>query len=182
MLCDRCHKREARIYYTEIIGGQKKEQHLCRECAAEYTSWDFDSQENNKEVSIGNLLSSILSNYYGGSKKEKDSKYHGITCSNCKMTYDEFIQGGKFGCSQCYQTFSKQLDKSITRLQGAQAHVGKRPNGFVSHTDQIIRKLSEIDRLELKLQDAVEKEEFEEAAKLRDQIRELKKKEEIGNA
>jgi protein arginine kinase activator len=66
-------------------------------------------------------------------------------------------------------------------IQGAEVHTGKRPKGYITSTDRILKDLSENEKLSLKLQEAVEKEEFEEAARLRDLIKELKK-EEIGNA
>lgn len=177
MLCDRCHKREATIYYTEVINGEKKEQHLCAECASELTNFQLDSPLNGKEMNIGSLLSSILSSYYPGNKEKELTKTDSNICSVCGMTYDLFMQEGKLGCANCYKTFRKVLDKSVRQVQGAASHVGKRPKGFVSHTDRIINELTDIDKLSIRLQDAIEKEEFEEAARLRDQIRSLKEKE-----
>lgn len=182
MLCDKCKKREATIYYTEVFNGEKKEQHLCQECASEYTNYNIRFALSNKEASLGGLLSSILSNYNSNQPVKEESKAEMITCSHCGMTYESFLQGGKFGCAFCYQCFGKQIEKSFRQIHGATSHVGKRPIGFVSITDKIISEMTEIERLTIKLQDAVEKEEFEEAAKIRDYIRELRKKEESTNA
>ena len=182
MLCDECHENEAVVFYTEIINGERKEQHLCEECASEYTNFNLKSTLNNKEVSLGGLLSSILSNYYSNQPVKEESKAEMITCDHCGMTYEAFLQGGKFGCAYCYQSFGKQLEKSFRQLHGATTHVGKRPKGFVSKTDKIISGMSELERLSIQLQDAVEKEEFEEAVKLRDRIRDLRQKEESTNA
>lgn len=182
MLCDKCKKREATIYYTEIFNGERKEQHLCEECASEYTKFSLRAGANNKEISLGGLLSSILSNYYSNQPVKEESKAEMITCDHCGMTYESFLQGGKFGCAYCYRSFAKQLEKSFRQIHGSTTHIGKRPIGFVSKTDKIISEMTEIERLSIKLQDAVEKEEFEEAVKLRDHIRELRKKEESTNA
>lgn len=178
MLCDKCKKREAKVYYAEIVGGKKKEQHLCEECAAEHTSFHLASSMVNKDLSLGNLLSSILENYYQNTTDSKQGEKQ-IVCDNCGMTYEEFTQGGKFGCAHCYESFRKQLGTCIKKIQGYDTHIGKAPKGFVSKTDKIVSELTEIEKLSIKLQQAIEKEEFEEAAKLRDSIRALKKEEEI---
>ena len=60
MLCDRCQKKEAKILYTEIINGTKKEQHLCEECAADYTSFQMEKPILNSELTLGDLLSTLL--------------------------------------------------------------------------------------------------------------------------
>lgn len=179
MLCDKCKKREAKVYYTEIVNGEKKEEHLCEECASEFTSFHLASTVVNKDMTLGNLISSILSNYYApnSNKEEKDEKQ--IKCKECGMTFEEFTQGGKFGCAGCYEAFKKELVPGIKKIQGHDTHIGKKPKGFVSQANKIISELTEIDKLSIKLQQAIEKEEFEEAARLRDSIKELKKGEEI---
>lgn len=177
MLCDKCKKNEAKIYYTEIIDGEKKEQHLCEECAMEYTSFQMGSTVLNSEVTLGNLLSTILGNYYGSNPQEAGKKEQELKCEGCGMTYSEFMKIGRFGCEKCYESFEKVLEKSIKSIQGSDTHIGKKPKGFETKTDKIVKELSEIDKLSIRLQEAIEKEEFEEAVKLRDKIRELKKEE-----
>ncbi|HPU62840.1 MAG TPA: UvrB/UvrC motif-containing protein, partial [Mobilitalea sp.] len=95
--------------------------------------------------------------------------------------YEEFLQRGRFGCAECYRSFHKELGKTLRGIQGAEVHTGKRPKGFLTSTDRMVQGLSEADRLALELQEAIEKEEFEEAARLRDLIRQLKR-EEANNA
>lgn len=182
MKCDKCRDREATIYYTEIINGEKTELHLCEGCATEFTSYQIHSAIGSKEIELGGLLSSILGNYYSNQPVKEESKAAMIKCESCGMTYDAFLQGGKFGCANCYTSFGKQIEKNLRQIHGASNHVGKRPKGFISKTDQIIKDLSQVERLSIQLQDAIEKEEFEEAARLRDLIRDLKKKEETKNA
>lgn len=182
MLCDKCHKREAKIYCTEIINGEKKEQYLCEQCAADYASFQMNGVAVKKEMSVTSLLSGLLEKGYGN----QEDKMDGTTrCKGCGMSYREFLKTGKFGCPECYGTFGKVFDKSLRQIQGSDTHHGKIPKGFVTAADRAIDSISEIDKLSLKLQYAVEKEEFEEAAKLRDVIRELRKMEEekeINNA
>jgi len=180
MLCDKCKKNEARVYYTEIINGEKTEQHLCEECATEYTSFQMGTPIMNQELTLGSLLSTILGNY-GGAAQGKGSVEKELHCDKCGMTYSEFMKVGRFGCERCYESFQSILDNSIKSIQGADTHTGKKPKNFETNTEKLVKELSEIDKLTIQLQDAVEKEEFEEAVRLRDRIRELKK-EEIGNA
>lgn len=180
MLCDKCKKNEAHIYYTEIINGEKSEQHLCEECAREYTSFQMGTPILNQELTLGSLLSTILGNY-GSAAQEKGNIQKELHCDNCGMTYSEFMKIGRFGCEKCYESFQSILDNSIRSIQGADTHTGKKPKKYETRTEKIIKELSDIDKLTIKLQDAIEKEEFEEAARLRDRIRELKQ-EEINNA
>lgn len=173
MLCDVCGKREAKIYYTEIINGKKTEQHLCEECAAEHTSFRLKDPFSNKEFTLGGLLSGILDSY-NSTGKEKDEKQH-VACKTCGLTYEEFLQKECFGCKDCYHSFGKLLNKTFKRIHGAETHTGKKPKGYVSETNRILNELPEVDKLSIQLQQAIEQEAFEEAAKLRDRIRELRK-------
>jgi protein arginine kinase activator len=183
MLCDRCQKREAKILYTEIINGTKKEQHLCEECATDYTSFQMEKPILNSELTLGDLLSTLLDNYTGAGKKQSGEATPSVTCNNCGTSYEEFIQKGRFGCSECYRAFNEQLGKTFKGIQGAEVHTGKRPKGFVTEAPERVPKdFTEIEKLSLKLQEAIEKEEFEEAARLRDLIKQMKKEEEMKNA
>lgn len=180
MLCDRCQKKDAKILYTEIINGAKKEQHLCEECATDYTSFQMEKPLMNSDLTLGDLLSTLLDGYNAADKKKQADIARSITCENCGTTYDEFLQKGRFGCSHCYQSFNVkgQLSKTFKGIQGAEIHTGKRPKGLVvAGSDKLLKEISEIERLSLMLQEAIEKEEFEEAARLRDLIKQMKKEE-----
>jgi len=183
MLCDRCQKRDAKILYTEIINGAKKEQHLCEECATDYTSFQMEKPLMNSELTLGDLLSTLLDNYTSNEKRNTGEANPSVTCESCGTTYEEFVQKGRFGCSQCYMNFSSQLGKTFKGIQGSEIHNGKRPKGYATaSTDRILKEFSELEKLALKLQEAIEKEEFEDAARLRDLIKQLKREEETNNA
>lgn len=178
MLCDRCHKRDAKILYTEIINGVKKEQHLCEECATDYTSFQMEKPLLNSDLTLGDLLSTLLENYAPADTKRPGEVKPSVICSNCGTSYEEFIQKGRFGCSECYKSFADQLGKTFKGIQGAEIHTGKRPKGYVTTgSDRIMKDFTEVEKLSLKLQEAIEKEEFEEAARLRDLIKQMKKEE-----
>ncbi|WP_066715570.1 UvrB/UvrC motif-containing protein [Clostridium sp. Marseille-P299] len=175
MLCDVCNKREAKIYYTEIVNGKKKEQHLCEECAAEHTSFKIKNPITNQEFTIGGLLSGILESYSTSDNKEESSSE--VTCIKCGLKYSEFLNHGKFGCAGCYHSFGKMLPKSFRSIHGAELHTGKRPKGYISETNRIVNSLSEYEKLSIQLQRAIEQEEFEEAAKIRDAMKAIKNNE-----
>lgn len=175
MLCSKCHKREAKVYYTEISNDEKKEQFLCEECAAEYTS--FPNQSKSGEMTIGGLLSSIISNYYKGTMSKIDEEQLKLQCPTCHMTYEQLMKEGKFGCADCYRVFQAVMEKGIRQIQGAEEHTGKHPVGYKKAEEPDEIKLTEIDKLSIELQTAIQREEYEEAARLRDKIKELKEKE-----
>lgn len=178
MLCDRCQKRDAKILYTEIINGMKKEQHLCEECATDYTSFQMEKPLINGELTLGDLLSTLLDNYTTADKRQSGEVMPSLTCDSCGTTYEEFIQKGRFGCSKCYRSFNSQLGKTLKSIQGAEIHTGKRPKGLVTvDTDRVMKDFTEAERLMIKLHEAIEKEEFEEAARLRDLIKQMKEEE-----
>ncbi|MCT4598923.1 MAG: UvrB/UvrC motif-containing protein [Vallitalea sp.] len=167
MVCERCHKEHATVYLNKIIDGKKQEIHLCGKCAMEvkglYLEENISFQSfltgllgiNNKKVSSGNIYN-------------KDDI---LKCEKCNMTYSEFQKTGKFGCSNCYDAFSKLLSPVIRRVHGSNIHTGKIPN----RSGEKIKIEKQIEELQNKLQKAVANEEYEEAAKFRDAIRELKK-------
>lgn len=122
MLCDICHTREAKIFYTEIINGQKREQHLCEACAGEQAISITDKLGN--EIPIGSILSGILQNYAKGIAAKSANE---PVCMRCGMTASELVKGGRLGCPECYNAFSMILDKNLNTVQGATTHHGKEP-------------------------------------------------------
>jgi len=183
MLCNRCQKRDAKILYTEIINGVKKEQHLCEECATDYTSFQMEKPLMNSDLTLGDLLSTILESYAGIDINKSGEDTSILVCDQCGTTYEEFVQKGRFGCWACYHNFNEQLGKTFRSIQGFDIHNGKRPKGLVtSGTDRKLKNFTELERLTLKLHEAIEKEEFEEAARLRDLVKQMKKEEEANNA
>ena len=122
MLCEICHTREANITYTEIINGQKREQHLCQVCAGEQTLAITGKLGN--EISIGSILSGILQNYAKGLAAKSANE---PVCQRCGMTASNLIKDGRLGCPECYNAFSMILEKNLKTVQGAVEHHGKVP-------------------------------------------------------
>ncbi|MGI6486557.1 MAG: UvrB/UvrC motif-containing protein [Tepidanaerobacteraceae bacterium] len=170
MLCEECKKRPATVHITKISNGDKTQMHLCEECAKQ-KHMNFSSGFNpfgfseDHDFSIAKLLSGFFEDAglgYGNTLQD-------MKCEGCGLTFPRFSQAGKFGCSECYSAFRGQLDPMLRKIHGKTHHVGKVPR----RTGGDIRKKNEIIRLKRELQEAINAEEYERAAVLRDRIKEL---------
>jgi len=162
MLCDDCGKNPATVHLTEIIDDQMTELHLCEECAHK------KSQEIEQNFGLGDLLGGMVDI----NKAEKDPEAAKIKCPNCGLSYTDFKKIGRLGCGDCYIAFKKYLAPLLKRIHGSSQHMGKTP---AKSAMGLKEKIDERD-LRNKLQRAIEQEQFEEAARLRDQIKEHEKK------
>ncbi|MGN1399952.1 MAG: UvrB/UvrC motif-containing protein [Bacillus sp. (in: firmicutes)] len=129
-------------------------------------------KNHGESFSIHNLLSGLLNVNSGFPSNQHSPRVNkgAVECPNCHMTYEEFVQIGKFGCAECYKTFSSQLEPIVRRLHsGNAAHTGKIPGRIAGGIN--LRK--QIDELRAELQKCIQKEEFEKAVTLRDEIRKL---------
>ena len=127
MLCEICHENEARVVYTEIINGVKKEQHLCESCAAKQSPFNIMGKIG-PDIQFGNILSGLLQSFAKGlnAMQEKET-----ICGRCGMTASEFAKTGRLGCPNCYSAFAPILDKNLKTSQGAVENKGKRPMNAV---------------------------------------------------
>ena len=167
MLCDVCHKIEASVHLTEIINDEVMKLNLCEECAMKKSS---DMEEH---FGLGELLAGLTE--FGESVKAPTRGAVKIKCPNCGLTYSDFKRRGRLGCSECYNAFQSKLTPLLKRLHGSEYHVGKVP--MKAPKDITTEAVSKLQELRLKMKRAIAIEEFEEAAKLRDQIRDLEAKE-----
>lgn len=162
MLCDICGENEATVHLTEIIDDQMAELHLCEGCAKK------KSLEMEQHFGLADLLAGLADM----GKQFEVGQLAGVKCPNCGLTYEDFKKIGRLGCSQCYDTFKESLVPLLKRIHGSNQHLGRIP----VKTGKVVKAKSELQELKVKLQKAIQMEEFEEAAKLRDKIRELEKK------
>ncbi|WP_352419800.1 UvrB/UvrC motif-containing protein [Proteiniborus sp.] len=165
MLCEECGKNQATVHMKKIINNHVTEFHLCEECAKKNNSFSFD-----KQFSIQNILAGLIDSSYDSPVKIEHIK--ATTCDNCGLTYGKFRQIGKFGCSHCYDSFREKLVPLFKKIHGHDSHVGKIPKKAGKSVST--RKI--IDKLKTELELAVNKEEFEKAAQIRDEIRNLQAK------
>jgi protein arginine kinase activator len=160
MKCDNCNK-SATVHLTEIKGGKKLEKHLCEACAAAAEGMPVKSH-----MPINELLSNFVMTHSGLQSKEQT-----LTCEHCGMTWAEFRQNGLLGCPNDYVAFERELTPLLQRAHdGATHHVGKQP-ARRGGSGVPMRKHVDVARLRKELQKAVEAEDYERAARLRDQIK-----------
>lgn len=189
MKCDLC-EQPATVHLTEIVDGVMTELHLCEECARK------KSAQMEQQFGLSDLLAGMAE--FGKPTKEVETT--GLKCSNCGLTYTDFKKIGRLGCGSCYGTFRKYLTPLLKRIHGSSQHVGKVPP-TASKTAKVgkrkvpvrqeepaaaeidsgsakpkeTREQKDLKELRLRLQRAIETEAFEEAAKIRDQIKALEK-------
>ena len=147
---------------TKIIQGQKEEIHLCEICA-----------KNKENISLHNpfTIPNFLTSLLDTNMSTQHNFVYGedMVCQECGMTFLRFKQEGRLGCEGCYQYFEKRLNPLIKKIQGNQQHVGKVP----IRTGGVIHLKRQSKQLKHKLQQLIETEEFEAAAKIRDEIRNI---------
>jgi protein arginine kinase activator len=170
MQCDICHKNDATVHLTEIVDNQITELHLCEECARQ------KGAQMEQHFGLADLLAGLADlgqQFEVGGKAE-------AKCPNCGLTYQDFRRVGRLGCSECYKAFRDSLRVLLKRIHGSTQHLGrtpaKAPSPPSAPSAPPVPKKSDVEQLRTKLQQAIEVEEFEEAARLRDKIRALESK------
>lgn len=169
MLCDNCKQREANVHITKIVNNDKTQVNLCEECAREYQEQMGFTQPN---FSFHQFLAGLLEQP-GLVAGEPGLVQEVSQCEKCGTTRQSFSKCGRLGCDQCYETFGAGLNPLIKRVHGREKHTGKVPH----RSGHDIRLRQELEQLKRKLKTLVAKEEFEEAAQVRDTIREIENKE-----
>ena len=160
ILCQVCKKNIATVHLTEIIKGKKREIHLCEECAGK-KGVAFKSHQ----FSISDLLSGLVNSQAA----QEIAKMSQIKCPICGLSYLDFRQHGRLGCATDYTVFKEGLLGLLEKIHGSTDHMGKIPASS-GETREISKELLEL-RQELKR--AVEKEDYEKAADVRDRIRDI---------
>lgn len=176
MLCENCNKNEATIHYTEISNGVKSEHHVCSECAKgldlSYYSDVLDSEFPFAKLLTGLLASKMMMG------QESDNPMTHVICPKCGMNYDEFTKVGKFGCAECYNVFGPLIEEHMKKLHGSNIHKGKLYRNTEKSPKEIPNQEKTVDVLNAKLKEAIKLENYEEAAKLRDEIKSMKERDE----
>ena len=160
MICENCGKNEANVHLTQIINGEKQELNICENCAREIQGFQ-------SPFSFQNILSGIMEYM---SPTVQTVKSYEVICKNCGASYNDFKRTGLLGCSDCYKSFYPNIDTVVKRVQGNTKHAGKIPHK--QGKDIIERR--KLYKLKEELQKAIANEEFEKAAKLRDEIKTYK--------
>ncbi len=165
MLCDRCKKNNAVYYFKSTVNGKTSEYHLCPECAEEFGIVKAQPFVAGDEYQFG------ISPLFAGVAKPSAERR---ICPVCGASAEEITKTGYAGCSQCYKTFSDLFSFIVPKLHGRVTHNGRAPMGFNSEKYRRRTAEKEIASLKAQLDEAVKVENYELAAKLRDQINALK--------
>ena len=171
MFCEQCKKRPATVFYTEILDKRYSQVNLCQECAQDK---GINLSPLKSDFSLADFLEGAVQGGENKTDLAEDWEKSSLVCPQCGITYGEFKREGFFGCAECYSTFRKQLVPLFKQIHGASKHFGSlkvetepasRPSAPV--------QIDEIGNLKAALERAVARERFEEAARLRDQLKSL---------
>ncbi len=151
MLCQNCGKNDATTHYHSVINGVVKDKYLCSECAVK-----------DRQMSVGeNDFLKMLTSFFNDSSVQNLKT---VKCECCGTTFADIRLNGKVGCGNCYNVFKEELTPTLQRIHGRTTHIGKRPSDNNETLDIL-------DDLKKQLKKAIETENYEEAANLRDLIR-----------
>lgn len=169
MICEHCKQRHANVTVTQVQHGQQMERQYCEVCAAQFHPFQFELSE--EPASLQQLLTNWF-NFVPITKKETPaSAVRTKACPTCGFTYRQFLKQGKFGCGDCYHTFSEQLPQLLEKIQAGTKHVG-----YVEDVPSKEKIEQQIQALRTAIQEAIREERYEDAANLRDDIRALESK------
>lgn len=159
MLCEMCAKANATVHLTEIINAQKKELHICDECARK------QGIVQKVSITINELVNKMV--------QPKIAKQHeALRCPNCGLTYADFRTRGRFGCAKDYEVFHPGLPALLEKIHGSSRHVGATPGD----ASPAVALEGELARLRKQLDDMKKAENFEKCAELRDRIRDVEER------
>lgn len=165
MLCQSCGKNHANTHIKRIVNGELTEYMLCEKCAAKlgysniFDSFGFD---------FNNLLGSFFA-----ASEPKFLPFNNKRCDFCGSSFEDISSTGKIGCAKCYSVFFEQLIPSVKRIHGNIKHAGK----FASAAGEENIIKNQIQNLNERMKIAIDEQNFEEAAKIRDELKNLKEKE-----
>jgi len=162
MQCQICSKNAATVHFTEIVNNRMSELHICDSCAHEK---GIQSHQGKSNFWIGDVIAGMIDESAGGDQERVGH----IQCSGCGMMFSLFKETGRLGCPECYNAFATQLRPMLRRIHGATRHLGKSP---VRDQARLTQR-RESSRLHDELDRAIEREDFEQAATLRDRLRQM---------
>lgn len=163
MKCDMCGEREASVFLTQMYNNEIKKLHLCEKCAI------ANGLDLKNAISLTDALLGTSKQIKSEIKKEKNANKY---CPFCKMTYSDFRKRSRFGCPKCYETFQEELEVILKDMHSSTRHTGKKPISTIKN-NTISEVTESIEELKCKLFKAIESENYEEAAIIRDQLKHL---------
>jgi protein arginine kinase activator len=173
MLCEHCKKNNATVHFRETVNGKSRSLSLCAECAARlrengelpalnpFSGWDLPAWEEEG----ASLTDALFGGLLGGSAYPATRP----TCPVCGARFEDIRRTGRLGCSACYTTFARELEPTVRSLHGDARHTGRGPAAQSEHASRA-RRLADLKNA---LDEAVRKEDYEAAIRLRDELRSL---------
>lgn len=161
MICDNCGSGDAVVHLTQIVNNQMSTFHLCERCAAEK---GLETAPEPANSPLTDFLAQM------GASGERPKEEPSAVCPFCSLTFPAFKETGRLGCPQCYETFGVHLRGLLRRIHGGTQHMGK---VYLPPDPSATEMEKRVETLRRKLQRAVEAEDFERAARIRDEIRSL---------
>lgn len=161
-LCAECGTGEAVIHLTQIVDNEMKTRHLCEKCAA---AKGVETSGPAANFPLTDFLAQM-----GSKAEETPAETATGSCGFCGLSLSDFREMGRLGCPHCYATFDEQLRNLLRRIHGSVHHVGK---VYLPPDPSDEERSRRLEGLRRKLRRAVEAEDFEKAADLRDQIQAL---------
>lgn len=162
MLCADCHENPATVHFTQIVNDETETFHLCDACAE---ARGLKTSTAESDAPLSDFLSEM------GAPIFTSATNANAACPRCGCTFRQFRKTGRLGCAQCYVTFEREMAALLRKIHGANAHLGIRNDPSGLPPDSPAARLAALRR---ELREAVENEEYERAAELRDSILELK--------
>ena len=159
MLCCICKEKPATVHLTQIAGEKMQKVDLCEECA----------KSKGVNDPAGFSLADLLLGLGASQEIEQAAGGAELKCPQCGFTQADFKKSGRLGCSECYNTFSEGLEALLKSMHKGTRHVGKFPESLRTEKEAAAR----LKTLQKKLAKAIEVEDFEQAAKLRDEIKQV---------
>ena len=162
MLCEKCGKREATVHISSTVNGVKTEKRLCSECAEKENGHPF--------FSLG--TDSLFSGFFGQSLFGSADPGVQKKCEFCGQTLAQLVKSGRAGCAKCYETFDSELDKIITGIHGSARYSGALPG----NNGKGVERRKRIEDLKKEQLVAINEQNYERAAEIRDEIKALETK------
>ena len=166
MKCEHCNEREATTFIKQNINGEKTEMHLCSECAAEMGLLDEFNPENF-------FVDTFFGNFLGAGIPAMNVLSGVDRCEYCGSSFNDIVKNGTVGCSHCYSKFADKLEPSIIKVHGKTRHVGKSVSYTEEPEQEEEKQENPLEKLKEELKQAIKEQRFEDAAVLRDKIKEI---------
>ncbi len=163
MNCEICHKNPATKKIHIAMQGQMKEFNVCENCA------DMHGLSN-PFAGLPDVLGIILLGLLAQTLTQRETETSDLKCQSCGLTISQFRANGTFGCPACYDSFRDFAESMLRRIHGSTKHIGKKPVNLRAKPDSH----TSLSELEKQLQQAIQAENYERAAQLRDLIHDFK--------